>query len=181
MIYYIYDETHKVYYTQVRVQNESEAPANSTLLKPPVAEGNQVVLFNGTSWEIAEHPAIVAAKTITDAVTAELEQNKANEELQLLLSQTNEFGVNLYELKDGKATKITTEQLKILTNTAALEQLKAKRNDLIKATDFVFNPDAPQIIKDKLELIKTYRQALRDLPANTPDPTNVVWPVNPLD
>ena len=26
-----------------------------------------------------------------------------------------------------------------------------------------------------------YRQALRDLPANTPDPFDVTWPTNPDD
>ena len=26
---------------------------------------------------------------------------------------------------------------------------------------------------------KTYRQALRDLPANTADPTNITWPEEP--
>ncbi len=55
------------------------------------------------------------------------------------------------------------------------QQLRAERNRYLGETDWwVFrgNMTAEQ---------EAYRQALRDLPANTADPTNPVWPVNPLD
>jgi hypothetical protein len=32
---------------------------------------------------------------------------------------------------------------------------------------------------DEKTEISNYRQALRDLPENTPDPANVTWPVKP--
>lgn len=59
-----------------------------------------------------------------------------------------------------------------------LELLREERNRLIAETDW-------EIIKHK-ELgtnipsaLKSYRQQLRDLPANTADPANPVWPTKP--
>jgi hypothetical protein len=64
-----------------------------------------------------------------------------------------------------------------------LEQLRAKRNQLLTETDWVtlkaiddsndgLGIQLPQVWMD-------YRQALRDLPANTIDPANPVWPTKP--
>jgi len=60
----------------------------------------------------------------------------------------------------------------------AWNDLRTKRNQLLAATDW-------EIVKHK-ELgttipaaLKTYRQELRDLPANTSDPANPSWPVKP--
>ena len=64
-----------------------------------------------------------------------------------------------------------------------LENLRSKRNQLLAETDWVtlkaiddsndgLGIQLPQVWMD-------YRQALRDLPANTSDPANVVWPTKP--
>ena len=64
-----------------------------------------------------------------------------------------------------------------------LEQLRQRRNQLLTETDWVtlkaiddsndgLGIQLPQVWMD-------YRQALRDLPANTIDPANPVWPVKP--
>jgi hypothetical protein len=64
-----------------------------------------------------------------------------------------------------------------------LENLRSKRNLLLTETDWVtlkatddsndgLGIQLPQVWID-------YRQALRDLPANTVDPANPVWPVKP--
>ena len=55
-----------------------------------------------------------------------------------------------------------------------LEQLRAKRNQLLTETDYLALADST--LTDE---IRSYRQALRDLPANTVDPANPVWPVKP--
>ena len=59
-----------------------------------------------------------------------------------------------------------------------LQDLRDERNRRLAETDW-------EIVKHK-ELgtnipaaLKTYRQALRDLPANTSDPANPTWPVKP--
>jgi hypothetical protein len=53
----------------------------------------------------------------------------------------------------------------------AWEELRAKRNQLLAATDKTAIPDFPN-----RDLYVDYRQALRDLPQNTVDPFNPVWP-----
>lgn len=57
-------------------------------------------------------------------------------------------------------------------------ELRAERNRRIAETDW-------EIVRHKElgtnvpAVLKTYRQELRDLPANTSDPANPVWPTKP--
>ena len=67
---------------------------------------------------------------------------------------------------DAAAIEVAAEQ--------ALVRLRSKRNQLIAETDYLALSDAT--LTDDM---KTYRQALRDLPANTTDPANPVWPTKP--
>ena len=55
-----------------------------------------------------------------------------------------------------------------------LENLRANRNQLLTETDYLALADST--LTDEM---RSYRQALRDLPANTVDPANPVWPVKP--
>jgi hypothetical protein len=55
-----------------------------------------------------------------------------------------------------------------------MEGVRLKRNQLLAETDYFALADAT--LTDEM---RTYRQALRDLPANTADPANPVWPVKP--
>jgi len=58
-----------------------------------------------------------------------------------------------------------------------LEQMTAlrrQRNQLLTETDYLALADST--LTDEM---RSYRQALRDLPANTVDPANPVWPVKP--
>ena len=59
-----------------------------------------------------------------------------------------------------------------------LEDLRRERDRRLAETDWIIT-----MHKEKGTNIpaawKTYRQALRDLPANTEDPANPVWPTKP--
>jgi hypothetical protein len=55
------------------------------------------------------------------------------------------------------------------------ERLRARRDGLLRVTDFRMVTDAPW----DTQPWATYRQALRDLPDNTSDPRIAVWPVAP--
>jgi len=55
-----------------------------------------------------------------------------------------------------------------------LSNLRRKRNNLLAETDYLALADAT--LTDEM---RTYRQALRDLPANTIDPANPTWPTKP--
>jgi len=57
----------------------------------------------------------------------------------------------------------------------AVDALRMERNQLLAESDWRAMSDLT--MSDDW---KTYRQALRDLPANTADPTDVTWPTTPL-
>lgn len=54
------------------------------------------------------------------------------------------------------------------------KELRQERNRLIAETDYLALSDSTLSAE-----MATYRQALRDLPANTTDPANPVWPTKP--
>ena len=60
--------------------------------------------------------------------------------------------------------------------TIELEKLRVKRNQLLAETDWTQSRDVT--LPNDSEWA-TYRQALRDLPENTIDPANPVWPTKP--
>ena len=55
-----------------------------------------------------------------------------------------------------------------------LNNLRSKRDRLLAETDHLALSD--HVLSAEMT---AYRQALRDLPANTADPANPVWPVKP--
>ena len=67
---------------------------------------------------------------------------------------------------DAAAVEVAAEQ--------ALARLRTTRNGLLAETDYLALSDVT-LSSD----MTTYRQALRDLPANTSDPANPVWPTKP--
>jgi len=52
---------------------------------------------------------------------------------------------------------------------------RQQRNQLLAETDYLGLPDLGGFSAE----MTAYRQALRDLPANTTDPANPVWPTKP--
>ena len=69
-------------------------------------------------------------------------------------------------LVDAAAAELVTEN--------AWNDLRTKRTQLLADTDYLALSDATLS-----EDMRTYRQALRDLPANTSDPANPTWPTKP--
>ena len=55
-----------------------------------------------------------------------------------------------------------------------LKELRRQRNQLLTETDYLALADST--LTDEM---RDYHQALRDLPANTVDPANPVWPTKP--
>ena len=60
------------------------------------------------------------------------------------------------------------------TDVEALANLRSTRNKLLAETDYLALAD-----NTLTDAMKTYRQSLRDLPANTADPHNITWPTKP--
>ena len=69
-------------------------------------------------------------------------------------------------LVDAAAIEVATER--------AWSDLRSKRTELLSKTDYLALSDSS--LTDEM---RTYRQALRDLPSNTADPTNPIWPTKP--
>ena len=61
-------------------------------------------------------------------------------------------------------------------NDRKAAEVRAVRNAKLDATDKTQAADTPQAIKDKYA---PYRQALRDVPAQSGFPNTVVWPTQP--
>jgi len=53
-------------------------------------------------------------------------------------------------------------------------ELRSRRDELLSETDWQASTDVTMTAEQS-----AYRQALRDLPANTEDPENVTWPTKP--
>ena len=77
----------------------------------------------------------------------------------------NQVSLN-QSLVDAAAAELVTEN--------AWSDLRTKRTQLLSDTDYLALSDATLS-----EDMRTYRQALRDLPANTSDPANPTWPTKP--
>ena len=79
---------------------------------------------------------------------------------------------------DPSKWKLNWEQVKAkvdeLSVTQPFEQLRIDRNNLLKQTDWMANSDVTMS-----DAWKTYRQQLRDLPANTKEPANPIYPTKP--
>jgi len=82
--------------------------------------------------------------------------------------------------KDGNDITSTLDEDAIaakekeLPTIFAWEALRERRRYLLKQTDWMANSDVSMS-----DAWKNYRQALRDLPANTSNPANPTWPTKP--
>lgn len=69
--------------------------------------------------------------------------------------------------------KVTMEEV---PETA--DEIRARRDRLLAATDWAVLPDSP-LDAQSLEAVKTYRQALRDVPQQDGFPGTITWPEMP--
>ena len=58
------------------------------------------------------------------------------------------------------------------------DEIRARRDRLLAATDWAVLPDSP-LDAQSLEAVKTYRQALRDVPQQEYFPGAITWPRMP--
>ena len=83
--------------------------------------------------------------------------------------------------KDPETGEITLQEdpAKVQAKTQAQwSQLRSQRDTLLTASDWRVLPFAP-LTPEAQQAWVTYRQALRDLPGLTEDPTQVTWPQVP--
>lgn len=66
----------------------------------------------------------------------------------------------------------------LLTDEDRAEAARKKRDQLLSDTDYLLMPDYP-LEALELEAVKTYRQALRDVPEQAGFPSKIEWPEKP--
>ena len=86
--------------------------------------------------------------------------------------------LNIVKCKDeiDEITEATIEQLDAVKLELDKDYVRTDRNRLLGESDWTQNRDV--VLSNDTDW-KTYRQALRDLPANTTDWTNPPWPTKP--
>jgi len=89
-------------------------------------------------------------------------------EINVQTGEQNVIPLTPEEIAAIQASQPTTAEL--------MEQLRTRRNQLLTETDWTQSRDVT--LSNDTEWA-AYRQALRDLPANTEDPANPVWPTKP--
>jgi len=85
-------------------------------------------------------------------------------------------GMNRYSLKgeyeNGNYILVNDQEVLV-------SRLREQRNTLLDKTDKYTVADYPHPTPEIKQAWLDYRQALRDLPTNTMDPSNPVWPIAP--
>jgi hypothetical protein len=90
---------------------------------------------------------------------------------------------NIYNVQTGEAftVELTAEEIaereayvRDVLPVKQMAALRLRRDQLLTETDYLGLADST--LTDEM---RDYRQALRDLPANTVDPADPVWPTKP--
>ena len=83
--------------------------------------------------------------------------------------------IELYQHADPQPTADELQaEINLLEAAQPLVELREERNRRLAETDYFANTDVTMS-----DAMRDYRQALRDLPANTADPSAPTWPTKP--
>jgi hypothetical protein len=85
---------------------------------------------------------------------------------------------HLYKVSNGEIEKKSDAEISDTNRPRDLAIFRGGRDELLKSSDWTQAADSPLTDAKKAEWA-TYRQQLRDLPANTSDPANPTWPTPP--
>ena len=95
---------------------------------------------------------------------------------EMCFQNPNHFPVN----KANKTVSFDQSAFDADKNAKNMKYLRFERNNLLQASDLDVLPDRWAAMNDDTKTAwSNYRQSLRDLPANTADPTDVTWPTKP--
>jgi len=92
-----------------------------------------------------------------------------------VLDTFDAYDLNQLEVIGGVIQVKSQDTQDAEATTKLMDELRSQRDSLLKSSDWTQVSDAPV---DQAAWA-TYRQQLRDLPASTTDPSNVVWPERP--
>jgi hypothetical protein len=119
-----------------------------------------------------------------------VQTNNINAQLQNNEAYVNgSFNDTNYYISNGAPIEIPTKPSKysifdyttkqwVLDENLAIADVTQKRNDLLYASDWTQIPNNP-LTTEQQAVWATYRQELRDIPAQSGYPFNVIWPTPP--
>lgn len=156
-------------------------PPSCTLIAPfgdEGEDGSKFYRFTGDAWAAELKPTCAA--DLVGVVVSHHSQTPHDIEMRSLIQKfAQEEG---FREKRGNDLSWSIEKIPEKTEAEKLEEaeqaVRAKRDGLISATDYLLASDYPISAKD-LEVVKAYRQALRDVPQQEGFPLDVVWPELP--
>ena len=141
-----------------------------TWLKTVTSEdekGHKTYDFSGEDYEIVE----------TDAPLSYQDKDKDGNDLTVLFTTSGHIHEGHYHLKWDASKKVIVKDDTSLQACQLAQEWKSVRNERdrkLAETDYL-------ALKDNTlsTAMKTYRQALRDVPASNSDPKKVTWPTKP--
>lgn len=84
-----------------------------------------------------------------------------------------------YIVENGVLSLKSQSEIESTQAAKNMHKLRSTRDALLTACDWTQTPDSP-LSEAQQQSWRDYRQALRDLPANTSDPANPTWPTPPV-
>ena len=135
--------------------------------------GIGTTIITGISTDMSWIPSDVHA-VHWDGSKGEIEYNDGKPNANI-----NSLGIysQAEETLNNELSRMKDQSDKALSDTTFLwEKLRVERDDLLFDSDWTQSRDVTLANDNDW---KTYRQALRDLPANTSDPANPTWPTKP--
>ena len=164
------------------IDGEALMPPSATLLPPwgdAKPDDKVFYRFDGESWKSEAKPTCAAE--CVGVVISHTTITPHDEEMRELIRRfAQEEG---YREKRGEDLSWSVEKIPEKTEAEKREEaeksVRAKRDSLISETDYLLASDYPISAKD-LEVVKAYRQALRDVPQQEGFPFDVVWPDLPV-
>ena len=128
----------------------------------------EILFFYYSGYDYNFRPDPACGPPTMHPVTGVMSEGKGQEE----------FSYDDIVWRDSRP-KPSLEHLQQLGETYALLQMRKIRDNLLDSTDKFAVSDYPHPSEEVKQAWLDYRQALRDLPANTADPENPVWPQAP--
>ena len=126
-----------------------------------------IVSITSPQWANAEHTAINVIARFAEI----------NEDLPFTASNTDTevHGIEIFTRTSGGEFG-SIDAYVPPSNAQVAAEARMYRNQLLSESDWTQLPDVPQALKDAWA---TYRQALRDITAQSGFPTNIVYPTKP--
>ena len=137
--------------------------------------GIGTTIISGIGTDLSWIPSDVHA-VHWDGSTGEIEYNDGNPNLEITSIGIYSQAETTFNNEIQRRKDLDDEYLN--SSTFLWMKLRSERDNLLLSSDFTQLGDIGLSESKKTEWIN-YRQALRDLPANTSDPANPNWPTKP--